>query len=94
LNDGVRKRQKKEILIAIYNDSEFIFESEIRNYLDHEKRISEFEIKIENFNEYSEEIKIKIIIILNNKFCNLEIEKKRLNDIIKNRNRIIIILNY
>jgi hypothetical protein len=37
---------------------------------------------------------MKIIIILNNRFRNLEIEKKKLNDIIKNRDRIIIIFNY
>jgi hypothetical protein len=62
--------------------------------LDYEKRISEFEIKIENFNERSEEIKINFIIILNDRFRNLEIEKKRLDDAIKNRENIIIIFNY
>jgi hypothetical protein len=62
--------------------------------LNHEKRIFEFEIKIKNFNERPEEIKIKIIIILNDRFRHLEIEKRGLNDIIKNRDRIIIIFNY
>jgi hypothetical protein len=94
LDNGVRKRQKKGILIAIHNYSEFISESGIRNYLNHEKRIFEFEIKIENFNEYSEEIKIKIIIILDDRLRHLEAEKKKLNNTIKNRDRIIIILNY
>jgi hypothetical protein len=94
LDNGARKRQKKEILITIYNDSEFIFESEIRNYLNYEKRIFEFEIKIENFNERPEEIKMKIIIILDDRVRNLKIEKKELDDIIKNRDRIIIIFNY
>jgi hypothetical protein len=61
--------------------------------LDQEKRISEFEIKIEDVNERSEKIKIKIIIILNDRFRNLETENKKLNDIIKNRDRIIINFN-
>jgi hypothetical protein len=61
--------------------------------LDHEKRISEFEIEIENFNERSEEIKMNIIIILNDRFRNLEIKNKRLDDITKNRDRIIINFN-
>jgi hypothetical protein len=94
LEDGTRKRQKKKIRTAAhYNDNEITFKFEIRNYLDHEKRISEFEIKIENFNKRPEETKIKIIIILNNKFRNLEAENKKLNDIIKNRNRIITNFN-
>jgi hypothetical protein len=54
LNNGARKRQKKKILITIYNDSELISKFGIRNYLNYEKRISEFEIKIENFNECPE----------------------------------------
>jgi hypothetical protein len=57
--------------------------------LDHEKRIFELEIEIENFNEHSERAKIKIIIILNDRFRNLEAENKKLDDIIKNRDRII-----
>jgi hypothetical protein len=36
---------------------------------------------------------MKIIIILNNRFRNLEVKNKKLDDIIKNRDRIIINLN-
>jgi hypothetical protein len=36
---------------------------------------------------------MKIIIILNNRFRNLETENKRLDDIIKNRDRIITNFN-
>jgi hypothetical protein len=94
LKDGARKQQKKETRIEIYyNDNKIPFESGIRNYLNHEKRISEFEIKIKNFNERSEKVKIKNFIILDNRFRNLEIENKKLNDIIKNRDRIIINFN-
>jgi hypothetical protein len=94
LEDGARKRQKKEIRIAAYYDNnEIIFKSEIRNYLDHEKRISGLEIKIENFNECPEKVKMKIMIILNDRFRNLKTENKKLDDIIKNRDRIIINFN-
>jgi hypothetical protein len=61
--------------------------------LNHEEIIFEFEIKIKNFNERPEKINMKIIIILNNRFRNLETENKRLDDIIKNRDRIIINFN-
>jgi hypothetical protein len=85
--------RKKIRTAAHHNDDEIPFKSEIRNYLNHEKRISEFKIKIENFNERPEKIKIKIIIILNNRFRNLEAENKKLNNIIKNCDRIIINFN-
>jgi hypothetical protein len=94
LENGPRKRQKKEARIeTYYNDNEILFKSGIRNYLDHEKRISGFKIEIEDFNERSEGIKIIIIIILGNIFRNLEAENKILNNIIKNRDRIIINFN-
>jgi hypothetical protein len=61
--------------------------------LNHEKRISELKIKIESCNERPEEIKIKIIIILDDRLRNLEAENKRLDDVIKNRDRIIVNFN-
>jgi hypothetical protein len=86
--------KKKEPRTATHHDdNEIIFKSKIRNYLDHEKRISELEIKIEDFNERPEKIKIKIIIILNDRLRNLKTENKKLDDIIKNRDRIITNLN-
>jgi hypothetical protein len=49
--------------------------------------------EIENFNERPEKVKMKIITILGDRFRNLEAENKRLDDIIKNRDRIIINFN-
>ena len=61
--------------------------------MDHEKRTSRLEIGAKDFNERPERIKIKIIIILGDRLRNLEAENKRLDDIIKKCDYIIISLN-